>query len=71
MAYFKYRPFFKNSRISKIGLFQKLAYFKNFAGAIIIGNVVFFFEKNATTFGNALYIFWNSDYGHGTKTTAE
>ena len=32
-----------------------MAYLKIFAGAIIIGNVAFFFKKNATTFGNALY----------------
>ena len=34
-----------------------MAYFKIFAGAIIIGNVTFF-EKNATAFGNALYIYY-------------
>ena len=60
MTYFKKWPIskiglFKKLAYFKNGLFQKLEYFKFFTGAIIIGNVTFFLEKNATTFGNALY----------------
>ena len=56
MAYFKNRAFSKIGLfLKKIGLFQKFAHLKKITGSIIIGNVSFYFEKNALTFGNALY----------------
>ena len=56
LAYFKNRP------IPKICLFQKLAFFKNFANAIIIGNMTFFSKKTPQhlethyTFFNYLFL---------------